>query len=545
MVEMTTSLAQALQSPSEAQAVRAQHSSQAPRRPEFASADKSPERTAQPDQPNEKGVSERKSTSDIQNHLGMGDAPESVSAGSANVRLVRPDFRKLLENRLSAPQTRQTVANRTEVRKQGKQSDPGSAFATSPALPCENSEGIPGKISIIPGRGQNAQLAPQSTASSTNRQIAPNQSVVERVNVAAEKKPVASGSDRKPDTGAEQPPQIQSKSARTVVPDKDKPVGPEDAGEASFKTRASTPVERVSAASVSKTEGAARTDFGLRIADAAASSSRRPPSDQAQNSAADSLSRQSAAGGFEKANRLTESQTITKETTTKETTGAEGETSRSAATADTSSVGPEISAEIARTLNVTRNPARTDAVEQPSATASSAVSQVQSGARAGASNMPIESPAEQIIQSIRLDARAAQQRIDVTLNPSELGMVRMRFQHADGEVNGTLFVDKAQTRYEIEKELPQIIAAMQHNGVQVRRLEVVMQQQNQQHDSHGAQGEGFAEADYGRFQKQAYGNSSQTQDALEQAEERVHDTDSADRRLDENRVTDEAINVYV
>jgi flagellar hook-length control protein FliK len=90
------------------------------------------------------------------------------------------------------------------------------------------------------------------------------------------------------------------------------------------------------------------------------------------------------------------------------------------------------------------------------------------------------SPSEQIIQSIRLNLQAPEQEIYISLNPPELGRVLIRFRHIDGEITGLLQADKPQTKYDIEQSLPQVVASLQDCGVQVRRVDVILNDQTQQ-----------------------------------------------------------------
>lgn len=217
---------------------------------------------------------------------------------------------------------------------------------------------------------------------------------------------------------------------------------------------------------------------------------------------------------------------------------------RTSVAKQTAPSNPEAQAEIAQSLKAVRQTTQVEAADRPQTAAQSSAASAPAAARQNAFIAPAESPAEQIIQSIRLNARGPQQEMDIRLHPSELGMVRMRFQHADGLVHGTLFVDRAQTRYEIEKELPQIIASLQQNGVQIQRVDVVLNQQPGQHNenSHNAD---FAQTDHGRF-GQAHPDSEYS-DAEKDFETPTASTSNhtTSDRTRENRITDEAISVYI
>jgi len=88
--------------------------------------------------------------------------------------------------------------------------------------------------------------------------------------------------------------------------------------------------------------------------------------------------------------------------------------------------------------------------------------------------------AQQIIDGIRLNIDSPQQQIYLSLNPPELGKVALLFRNIDGEITGLIQVEKAGTKYEIEQALPQIIASIQQTGAQVGRVNVSVNEQNQQ-----------------------------------------------------------------
>jgi len=107
-----------------------------------------------------------------------------------------------------------------------------------------------------------------------------------------------------------------------------------------------------------------------------------------------------------------------------------------------------------------------------------------------ADNMPAQnSPSdvsasitEQILESINSSSsqQAGTQQITIRLNPPELGKVFIKFEEQENQITGLLEVSKAQTRYEVEQALPQIIQSLADSGIQVRRLEVMLTNQNEQ-----------------------------------------------------------------
>ena len=94
-------------------------------------------------------------------------------------------------------------------------------------------------------------------------------------------------------------------------------------------------------------------------------------------------------------------------------------------------------------------------------------------------NISASTPSEQIIQSLKNNPVVPDRQINITLNPPELGRIRITFQQTDGEITGLLEVERAQARYDVEKSLPQIVTSLQQSGVQVQRINVVQNEQGQ------------------------------------------------------------------
>jgi flagellar hook-length control protein FliK len=88
---------------------------------------------------------------------------------------------------------------------------------------------------------------------------------------------------------------------------------------------------------------------------------------------------------------------------------------------------------------------------------------------------------KQILESIQssLSQKGENQQITVRLNPPELGKVFIRFQEQNAQITGLLEVSKTQTRYEIEQALPQIIRDLADCGIQIKRLEVLLSDEEQ------------------------------------------------------------------
>ena len=87
---------------------------------------------------------------------------------------------------------------------------------------------------------------------------------------------------------------------------------------------------------------------------------------------------------------------------------------------------------------------------------------------------------KQVLESIQssLMHRTGDQQITVRLNPPELGKVFIKFQEQNSELTGLLEVNKAETRIEIEQALPQMIRDLADCGIQIRRLDVMLSEEN-------------------------------------------------------------------
>ncbi len=88
---------------------------------------------------------------------------------------------------------------------------------------------------------------------------------------------------------------------------------------------------------------------------------------------------------------------------------------------------------------------------------------------------------KQILESIHSSSsqEARNQQITVQLNPPELGKVFIKFQEQDSHITGLLEVSKTQTRIEIEQAIPQIVRSLQDSGIHIKRLDVVLSQEEQ------------------------------------------------------------------
>lgn len=83
----------------------------------------------------------------------------------------------------------------------------------------------------------------------------------------------------------------------------------------------------------------------------------------------------------------------------------------------------------------------------------------------------------QILESIQSSLQQGQSRLTIALNPPELGRVSVRFEEQGNQLIGILEVSQKQTRAEIEQALPQLLQNLQDGGVQIKRLDVMLNDQ--------------------------------------------------------------------
>ncbi len=126
----------------------------------------------------------------------------------------------------------------------------------------------------------------------------------------------------------------------------------------------------------------------------------------------------------------------------------------------------------------------TQSITEPTNNATSSTKTVDQPVRTAQNDSP-QDVGKQIFESIRSSGSRplGDQQITVRLNPPELGRVFIRFQEQNNQITGILEVSKAQTRFEIEQAIPQIVRNLTDSGVQVRRLEVVLNNEQTGNDT--------------------------------------------------------------
>ncbi len=149
------------------------------------------------------------------------------------------------------------------------------------------------------------------------------------------------------------------------------------------------------------------------------------------------------------------------------------------------------------------------------------------------------SPAKQLADRIAADPPRPEQEITITLNPEELGRIKISFQHSANEITGILEVEKPETRYDIERQLPQIAAALQDSGVNVKRIDVVTSDQPNHKNNSPNEFDEPSQHHFGDAPKQNSDNAAHS------SNEMPSNADYPGPRRHENVVTDDTINVYV
>ena len=130
---------------------------------------------------------------------------------------------------------------------------------------------------------------------------------------------------------------------------------------------------------------------------------------------------------------------------------------------------------------ITQNHSQPSVTEQPSGSTAGA-KPLDIPAQTSPGN-PNTDAAKQVFESIHSSFSQEQrnQQITVQLNPPELGKVSIKFQEQDEQITGLVEVSKTQTRVEIEQAIPQIVRSLQESGIQIKRLDIVLtQEQNEQ-----------------------------------------------------------------
>jgi hypothetical protein len=92
--------------------------------------------------------------------------------------------------------------------------------------------------------------------------------------------------------------------------------------------------------------------------------------------------------------------------------------------------------------------------------------------------------ASQIQYNVQSSLNAGSNEIVIQLNPPELGRVEVKFTEDSAGLTGVLSVDKPMTKYEIQQSLPEIIQNLKEGGVDIKKIEVVLANQQEQQSMH-------------------------------------------------------------
>ncbi len=94
-----------------------------------------------------------------------------------------------------------------------------------------------------------------------------------------------------------------------------------------------------------------------------------------------------------------------------------------------------------------------------------------------------DSVSTQIQESIHSSLNSNNQQIVIRLDPPELGKVAIKFTEQGNDITGVLQVERVQTRDQIQQALPEIIQNLQDSGIQIKRIEVVLSNQQEQYSA--------------------------------------------------------------
>jgi flagellar hook-length control protein FliK len=123
---------------------------------------------------------------------------------------------------------------------------------------------------------------------------------------------------------------------------------------------------------------------------------------------------------------------------------------------------------------------------------------------------------KQIQESIQSSFTADRQEITINLQPPELGKVTIKFEQQGDDITGQLEVTKAETRSQIEQQLPEIIKNLADAGIQIKKIEVNLNDQFGQNEykQQSSQEMFFSDQQY---------NSQQQTDSTELSQQQVVD----------------------
>jgi len=158
----------------------------------------------------------------------------------------------------------------------------------------------------------------------------------------------------------------------------------------------------------------------------------------------------------------------------------------------------------------------------------------------GRAEAPDPAVANQVTEALRARLAHQGEQVVVRLDPPELGRIRVTFRGEGNELRAVMEVDNAKTLSELQREAPPLIQRLADSGIQLRRLEFVLNEPAASQGGEGAyaqpqQGHGFQQQQAGQQQSSAGGQSP----TGEQADAEAADAHPA------GEVRDDSINVWI
>lgn len=170
------------------------------------------------------------------------------------------------------------------------------------------------------------------------------------------------------------------------------------------------------------------------------------------------------------------------------------------------------------------------------------VQSVASASAARADALQPQSPTDQIIDAVRTQDVTPSRQINISLNPAELGRVRISFQQSDGEITGMIEVEKSQTRVDIEKAIPQIVNSLQDSGVQVKKIEVIQDNGADTRRQQSDMADQFEQANSRNFSDGSYSSSKNQSETSARGSQLGNDYQLEKGSV--SHISDDAISAY-
>ena len=133
-----------------------------------------------------------------------------------------------------------------------------------------------------------------------------------------------------------------------------------------------------------------------------------------------------------------------------------------------------------------------------------------------------------------------QQQISFRLNPANLGSVAVNFQENAEGITGTLHVNQAQTKDEIQRAIPEMIRNLGEAGIHIKKLEVVLTNQ-QSYDN--AKDQSFNASQNGNPSQQNQPESGQTSGGTTQNQWKTNIANSSKFDQQQGYHTDKSIDM--